>query len=52
MIEKAKAHRLADFGVMTRRAGRHEGIVMAARHHSVGGGNRAADAAHHRFPSA
>src|ERR1700730_18156057 len=40
VIEKAKAHRLADFGVMTGRAHRDERILMRARHYGVGGGDR------------
>jgi hypothetical protein len=31
---------------------RHERVVMGAGHHRVGGRDRAADAAHHRFPGA
>ncbi len=52
IVEKAKAHRFVGFGVMARRPHRDEGIVLSARHHRVGGGNRAADAAHRRFPGA
>ena len=52
MIEKAEAHRLADFGVMAGRAHRDERVVVGAGHDRVGGGNRAADAAHHGFPGA
>src|ERR1700730_16266855 len=52
MIEKAKAHRLAGLGMMAWRTRRDERIMMGACHDRVGGGNRAADAPHHRLPRA
>jgi len=52
MIEKAKAHRLVGLGVVAGRPHPHERIMMLAGHHSVGGCDRAADAAHHGLPGA
>ena len=52
VVEEAEAHRLADLGVVAGRAHRDEGVAMLARHHGFGRRDRAADAAHHRFPRA
>jgi hypothetical protein len=52
VVEEAKAHRLVDLGMMAGRAYRDERVVMTARHHSIGGGDRTADATHHRLPGA
>ncbi len=52
VVEEAKAHRLVDLGMMAGRPHRHERVVVGAGHHRVGGRDRAADAAHDRFPGA
>ena len=52
VVEKAEPHRLGYFGVMAGWADRDERVIMGTRHHSVGRGNRAADAAHHSLPGA
>jgi hypothetical protein len=50
LIEKAEAHRPADLGMMAGRSRRDEGVVGVACDHRIGRRDRAADAAHDRFP--
>jgi len=52
VVEEAEAHRPADFGVVAGGAGRDEGVVGAAHHHGLDGGDRAPGRAQHRLQAA